>query len=571
MIQATANDMLGKLTPSSSLVSASLEYVDTSIITVIERLFPSPMSRPGMKKGRDVSGGIEFLARCLGFATVRQQAMEIASFSDVAVIECQSVRELARHIRCAYETTYKYVTVFCALKLFIKRDVGGKTCLYFPLCHYELPPPDALDPLITQAHAQVAQCAHRVKVRLAQLTCTSSYETDQRRSMPVPPVSVPLVLSPPAPVPVLVSLLDTVKQALQDILHQANDFETLTTSVATFLECCKNQQDLSAPESTSCAEQVDFCERKIYQHEEHINEKSTCLPVVLPKESRLVEQQVDSEVKQVGCESKQVDSEVKQVDSRAEQVDSCADEALNGNVITVIKETITFNVSLLAALCCRSFEEPVSKRGIYKKIFRDIGYDAPVVTAVYIYVLVHWQDGTVRNRAALFLRRCKDWHQTTIPSAALALVEHYGHYSPTQLLKVLQHGEPPVAPAPSIAKSPHTDVGAGAVEKVGSTDPIKPAPLQQCQCTDQKMPLVPRIALKAAGGMTLEDAQRLIRHLKDDRRVGLCRMGLAALANGSYAVMIDDTRPFSVNPNQVISSFIDIYHNSWYNLIEDVF
>ena len=162
-----------------------------------------------------------------------------------------------------------------------------------------------------------------------------------------------------------------------------------------------------------------------------------------------------------------------------------------------------------------------------------------------------------------FMNGSKTFLSLSLP---LALVEHYGHYSPTQLLKVLQHGEPPVAPAPSIAKSPHTDVGGGAIEKVGSTDPIKPAPLQQCQCTDQKMPLVPRIALRAADGMTLEDAQRLVRHLKDDRRVGLCRMGLAALADGSYAVMIDDMRPFSVNSNQVISSFIDIYRNSWYNL-----
>lgn len=113
--------MLDNFTPSSSPVGVLLESVDTSIIKVVEQLFLSPMGQLGMKKGRDVSGGVEFLVRYLGFATVRQQAMETAGFSDVAVIECQSIRELARHIRCSYETTYKYVTVFCALKLFIKR------------------------------------------------------------------------------------------------------------------------------------------------------------------------------------------------------------------------------------------------------------------------------------------------------------------------------------------------------------------------------------------------------------------------------------------------------------------
>lgn len=41
--------------------------------------------------------------------------------------------------------------------------------------------------------------------------------------------------------------------------------------------------------------------------------------------------------------------------------------------------------------------------------------------------------------------------------------------------------------------------------------------------------------------MSRQDAGRLYRQIAHDQRLGLCRTGFAALADGTYAVLVDNT------------------------------
>jgi hypothetical protein len=130
------------------------ERVDPQTLQVIDRLFPAP------------SSGLAFLARLLRRATVKQQALSEEFTQDVAVITVQSIRELATHIGWGYDTTHKYVVLFCALGLLSKRRVCGKVELSFALVRYTLPLTlDALDRLIAQSRPKVQSFAKKVKRR----------------------------------------------------------------------------------------------------------------------------------------------------------------------------------------------------------------------------------------------------------------------------------------------------------------------------------------------------------------------------------------------------------------------
>jgi hypothetical protein len=121
----------------------------------------------------------------------------------------------------------------------------------------------------------------------------------------------------------------------------------------------------------------------------------------------------------------------------------------NVNVKKILECITTFNVSNASRLCCHIFDEPMTKQGIYAKLFRDIEYDTSAITAALFYTLAHRRDGTIQKPVAMFIQRCKDYHRTGIPDEAKKLVETYGHLSYAQIQETFPVSRASTLPAVS--------------------------------------------------------------------------------------------------------------------------
>ena len=95
------------------------------------------------------------------------QELGLSEAADVAVITVQSLRVLARLIGLSYETTEKYVVLFCRLRLLHKKRYRRQIVLYFPLSRCHLPEPQALDAL--DYRSSVQSFASQVKRRFVLL------------------------------------------------------------------------------------------------------------------------------------------------------------------------------------------------------------------------------------------------------------------------------------------------------------------------------------------------------------------------------------------------------------------
>ncbi|MGB8343326.1 MAG: hypothetical protein WCD86_00495 [Ktedonobacteraceae bacterium] len=145
------------------------ERVDLRTLEVIHQVFPTANS------------GVAFLSLLLREAEVSRRAGGEECGQEVAVITVQSLRDLATRIGWGYDTTHKYVILFCALGLLTKRRANGKVELHFALGRY-MPPLslDALDRLIAQSRPKVQSYARKVRRRYLLL-----YGNDERASSPV--------------------------------------------------------------------------------------------------------------------------------------------------------------------------------------------------------------------------------------------------------------------------------------------------------------------------------------------------------------------------------------------------
>src|SRR5579859_6396385 len=84
-------------------IGVAKERVDPRTLQLIERLFPG-------------HHGLDFLARLLRQAEAKQLSLPdlgLPDVCDVAVITAQSVRVLAQLLDLSYDTTEKYVVLFC--------------------------------------------------------------------------------------------------------------------------------------------------------------------------------------------------------------------------------------------------------------------------------------------------------------------------------------------------------------------------------------------------------------------------------------------------------------------------
>src|SRR6266568_2338755 len=112
--------------------------------------------------------GFDFVQDLLNGAQVIQcQLSDQESLDDVAVVTVQNVRELAKRIKWGYDTTHRYLLVFCALGLMRKQRYEGKLQILFPLTIY-VPSPnvvDALDKIIETSRPKARQLARQVRER----------------------------------------------------------------------------------------------------------------------------------------------------------------------------------------------------------------------------------------------------------------------------------------------------------------------------------------------------------------------------------------------------------------------
>jgi hypothetical protein len=226
----------------------------------------------------------------------------------------------------------------------------------------------------------------------------------------------------------------------------------------------------------------------------------------------------------------------------------------NVNVKKILESITTFNVSIAARFCCQLFDEPLTKQGIYAKLFRDIGYDTSAITAALFYTLVHRRDGTIQKPAAVFIQRCKDYHRVGIPDEAAQLVEHYGQLPYAAMVEAMKA---PITSAPGLPS-----VAPGSSAPVQQSGPAYVVPSSLPPRVARSVPI--RISLRANGGMTYEQVKRLFAEVTHDRRVALCTPQVVQLADHSYALMLDNT------VSQVVRQTVFYSEREWQERTKEV-
>jgi hypothetical protein len=211
-------------------VPALFEQVDPSTLQVVNCLFPRPTS------------GVAFLALLLQLAQIKQRASGEGFDQEMAVITVQSIRDLSRLIGWGYDTTHKYVVIFCALGLLTKRRANGKVELHFALVRYTPPLSlDALDRLIAQSRPKVQSYARKVRRRYLLL-----YGNDECASSPV---------CHPAESPI--PELDEAIQQVQQLMERAASsvIQTDLAAVLTTLHRAQRRMGIGAGDSAPLGEQ----------------------------------------------------------------------------------------------------------------------------------------------------------------------------------------------------------------------------------------------------------------------------------------------------------------------------
>ncbi|GHO86411.1 hypothetical protein [Dictyobacter formicarum] len=161
--QSQSDNNPWKMLSTNAAQIKDYEQVDPYTLDIIAKLFPS--------------GGLEFLALILRHATIKQATLpEVGKIGEyVAIISTRTLRTLASTIKWGYDTTHKYVTVFCALNLIRKIKHHKELQIIFPLGKYQ-PPQNlhAIDSLITKSRPKVQQFTRKVKERFLSLNLLSS-------------------------------------------------------------------------------------------------------------------------------------------------------------------------------------------------------------------------------------------------------------------------------------------------------------------------------------------------------------------------------------------------------------
>lgn len=237
-----------------------------------------------------------------------------------------------------------------------------------------------------------------------------------------------------------------------------------------------------------------------------------------------------------GKSPKQGDANRSKSEPVGDAAQSVGDSGDPANVnVTILMSNITFNVKLVAIFCCRALEEPPTRWRVYRKVFQEVDNDVQAITRALLFVLAHRADGSMRNPAAVFIQRCKDFHQA-VPAhpndfaEATSLLERYGHLT---YQEVLTHLAAQRAQAASVQLRQSEHQVAPAYQTPAG---LQPVPSLLTQAAEVHIPL------KVGGGVSWEVALRLRKQIAHDIRFGTCRTTLVSLADGSYGVLVDKSR-----------------------------
>ncbi|HLZ59691.1 MAG TPA: hypothetical protein VKR06_22305, partial [Ktedonosporobacter sp.] len=509
--------------------------------------------------------GLDFLARLLRQAEAKQLTLPelgLPDLSDVAVITAQSVRALAKQLGLSYDTTEKYVVVFCQLRLLSKQRHQRQMTLHFPLCSPKLPEPEVLDQLM-EARPGSTTPRYRPKVR-------SFASQVKRRFVAIRAQSKPVDASRLDEQELSQLLLQDIRQILGREKVDSEVGNRLLLAIEEQLRYRCGLGRLSAEKGDSeiaDGEQTPLGTHKspfeLHQGDSPCRERQQkvafsarygdsdrvgrgAIPLRDSKKSPFPNQKGDSQAKpgtpKRRLSTQKGDSQTGKRRLSTEKGDSQAEvsegDVPNVNVITIL-ESLNVNVSIAALFCCHALGETPGKRGIYCKLFREVEQDAQAVTAAFLYTIVHRQDGTIQRPPAVFIQRCRDFHCQGIPEEAAVLVEQYGQLSYAQLLEALSAKKREPAQMARPAK------GVPPVQTYQT--PAGLPPITRHQSIEARIPLRP------GRGLSLEEAKRLYAAISRDRRVGLCKTGLVALTDRTYAVLIDNTVTSTVRQEVIYS------------------
>jgi hypothetical protein len=452
-----------RLTRQPDAAPGLLERVDPQRLQAITCLFPTP-------------SGLRFLSRLLAQAQSKPAGGEV----EVAVITAQSLRELAHRMGLSYDTTHKYVLLFCALGLLGKQRVGGQVELSVALGHYRpLRSLEALDHLIAWSRPKVRSYATQVRRRYLRL-----YGPCPQAESPTPPSAESAI-----------SELDEAIHRLVQMIEQesSNKRRAMLHTILSHLERVRQrvQQEDGMHAGQTAHEQgatgksaktVDSA----YKSPETVDSAYKSAKMVdsapMPQTSngRLGEQTVDLSYKS----AKMVDSAPmpqtsngrlgeQTVDSAyksAKMVDSACPLNVNNvnvNTITIKDLLINVNVKDMAVFLQTIFHEEPCKRGYYYQLHKQ--YARPecwLATTLETLVGMH-QSKAVKNAGKYFYDRCVALHQTpTLPASTQALVAQYAHLSYPQVLAALTAPKAAVpAPLSSARRSSQPDQYAVFIEE----------------------------------------------------------------------------------------------------------
>jgi len=476
------------------------ERVDAHTLEVIRLLFKEK--------------GLLFLAALLRQAQVKQRALPGLGVADCAVITAKTIRELATRISqpgssWSYDTTEKYLVIFCALGFLSKRKSPDGIEYFFPLQPYTPPATlDVLDSVIQNYRKKVQSLGNKVKRRFV------VYLVQQQS----PISSLPVPVGPPFD---LLGAEEDIEQIMQEELGTGALQERLLLKICGVLRYrCQSSSEQkgtssetapkngrlplpgddslpTTPDATLHAKSPIFSQKGDFAEMASTNgrlfsPKGDSLPVAsqvtapekspIPlqkgdfsgataQKSRPSSQTGDSTAtafqamepkkspvsKQKGDSSPAESPQKERLSARAgrftgQNGDSPSEGAPNVNVILrhYIDSFLNDNDKGKVVEVLRTiFGEGPGKRGYYHNLYKN-GYRDPMAwLAAAIETLIASCKKTTERPGNYFYNLCVTFHQQGVPQDAMERAQHYGSLPYEQLLEVLERPTPSIRPLSS--------------------------------------------------------------------------------------------------------------------------
>jgi hypothetical protein len=525
-----------------------------SVDLVVTRLFPWPTQ------------GQTFLARFKERAATERSIIPDLKAGDV-VICTKSIATLGEELDFSYDTTQKYVALLRSLGMLQKRKFMGQIAFILSLGIY-LPPPDLeanLDYLLRQSQPKKSRTKFHNLVRDVKERCLvyglisqewtsalrqlhtliqpqeglSRRKLEQRLAQAQHLVSSLLAQVMTGHLPQAKNKVDSRPGTLPPhLLGTGNTGEEeqcgeSTQRAEAFHRAEETPAQLHLPESGSrvdSGQEVHDTESmhraglgRFERKDTPSNPSASIIQVDSSKARRTREsiQRVSAGRFEECVPPSNPPLAPKQIDSSTSMLTS------NVNVIILISN-ITSNVKLVATFCRRALDEPPSKQRIYLNLFSECEHDAQAITAALLFTLAHRRDGTIHNPAAVFIARCRDFHRQGVSEEAAALVQQYGSLSYPQLLAALQKATTPSTASRQGSSSP--------ASPPYPTTPTSLPPLPQWGTIPRLMPVE-----SSRSGMSRQEALQVVARARGDLRTKMCCVDLERLADGTYAVLLDNT------------------------------